>query len=113
MCFYNQKRFPCGDFAWTNFDSQCAYERRTGETCGIKLINRTDDALELSCTICAKMQVKIRRLSKEMKRLERWTGSEGNNNLAASIDRCERAIAALLQEIHQLTEERKRRRMRL
>ncbi|KAJ5226108.1 hypothetical protein N7468_007333 [Penicillium chermesinum] len=107
MCFYNQKRFACGDFAWTNFAHRCNYEYRTGETCGIRLVNSTDvDANK--CRICEKIETKYRRRSAEVERLDRWK-REGST-LVASMDRSRKMIWELDQEIVQLQREREDRR---
>lgn len=71
MCFYNQKRFACWDWAWASFGCQCIFEHRTGETCGIKLINATEDVNQI-CHLCKQIERKVRRKKTELSRLERW-----------------------------------------
>ncbi|KAJ5525397.1 hypothetical protein N7494_012047 [Penicillium frequentans] len=77
MCFYNQKRFSCGDWSWTSFAHRCNYEYRTGETCGMKLVNLTENE-PTKCRICEKIETKFRRRSAEVDRLERWKREGGD-----------------------------------
>lgn len=107
MCFYNQKRFACGDWNWTSFASQCNYEYRTGETCGMRLVNATEFT-PTQCRLCEKIETKYRRRQAELERLERWQREGGT--LVASIDRSRRIILELEQEICQLQSEREDRR---
>ncbi|KAH8690911.1 hypothetical protein BGW36DRAFT_264545, partial [Talaromyces proteolyticus] len=64
MCFYNQKRYACGDCAWANFAHRCKYEFRTGETCGMKLVNTTK-YMTSQCRLCEKIETKFRRRQQE------------------------------------------------
>ncbi|EPS33822.1 hypothetical protein PDE_08784 [Penicillium oxalicum 114-2] len=110
MCFYNQKRFSCGDWSWTSFAHRCNYEYRTGETCGMKLVNVTENDAS-KCRLCEKIETKLRRRSAEIDRLERWK-KEGSN-LVASIDRSRKLIMELDKEILGLQREREDRRRTL
>ncbi|GKZ49627.1 hypothetical protein AbraIFM66951_002198 [Aspergillus brasiliensis] len=110
MCFYNQKRFACGDWSWTSFAHRCNYEYRTGETCGMRLVNMTEFETTL-CRLCEKIETKYRRRSAEMERLKRWE-REGSN-LVASMDRSQKIIMELEKEIRQLQRERDDRRKAL
>ncbi|KAJ5785250.1 hypothetical protein N7504_002852 [Penicillium tannophilum] len=103
MCFYNQKRFSCGDWSWTSFAHRCNYEYRTGETCGMKLVNLTENE-PTKCRICEKIETKFRRRSAEVDRLERWK-REGAT-LIASMDRSKTLIKELDKEICSLQMER-------
>lgn len=106
MCFYNQKRFSCGDWRWSSFAHQCNYENRTGETCGMKLVNMTE--IENSkCRLCEKIETKFRRRSAEIDRLERW--KRVGATLVASIDRSHNLITKLDKEICLLQREREGR----
>ena len=89
MCFYNQRKFTCGDWAWANFAHQCNYEYRTGETCGMKLVNLTEYQ-STQCRLCEKIETKFRRRSAELDRVQRWK-REGNN-LVASIDKAREIV---------------------
>jgi predicted transcriptional regulator len=71
MCFYDQKRFACGDHRWGHFRQHCSKEYRTGETCGMKLVMETHPVQE-KCKICVKVDIKRRAIRKEEKRIERW-----------------------------------------
>ncbi|KAB8219394.1 hypothetical protein BDV33DRAFT_109288 [Aspergillus novoparasiticus] len=110
MCFYNQKRYACGDWSWTNFAHRCNYEYRTGETCGMRLVNMTEFETT-QCRLCEKIETKHRRRSAEMERLNRWK-REGST-LVASMDRSQRLIMELDKEIRQLQRERDDRRKAL
>ncbi|KAL3465957.1 hypothetical protein BJX64DRAFT_284890 [Aspergillus heterothallicus] len=103
MCFYNQKKFACGDYSWTGFAHRCNYEYRTGETCGMKLVNMTEHD-NVICRLCEKIETKKRRRNAEMERLTRWE-REGAN-LLASMDKSKRLIGDLGKEIVQLERER-------
>jgi hypothetical protein len=110
MCFYNQKRFACGDWSWTSFAHQCNYEYRTGETCGMRLVNRTEfEATQ--CRLCEKIETKFRRRSVELERLDRWQREGGS--LVASMTRSQNLIRELDREIRQLQTERDSRRKAL
>ncbi|KAJ5129491.1 uncharacterized protein N7515_005530 [Penicillium bovifimosum] len=110
MCFYNQKRFACGDWSWTSFAHRCNYEYRTGETCGMRLVNATENDKN-NCRLCEKIETKYRRRSAELERLARWK-REGAT-LVASMDRSERLILDLEKEIRALQRERDDRRSTL
>lgn len=103
MCFYNQRRFACGDWNWTSFAHQCNYEYRTGETCGMKLVNLTEYAAT-QCRLCEKIETKHRRRSAELERVHRWK-REGNT-LVASIEKSQDTIKTLDKEIVKLQKER-------
>ncbi|KAL4908754.1 hypothetical protein BDW74DRAFT_173983 [Aspergillus multicolor] len=104
MCFYNQKRFSCGDFSWTNFITQCNYEYRTGETCGMKLVYATEQE-KARCRLCEKIQTKTRRRDAETERLKRWEREGGT--LVASMEKSRKLIQDLSTEIKGLQEERR------
>jgi hypothetical protein len=107
MCFYNQKRFSCGDWRWSSFAHRCNYEYRTGETCGMKLVNMAENE-NSKCRLCEKIETKFRRRSAEIDRLERWN-REGAT-LVASIDLSHNLIVQLDKEIGLLQREREDRR---
>ncbi|KAI9370040.1 hypothetical protein BJX61DRAFT_112326 [Aspergillus egyptiacus] len=110
MCFYNQKRFACGDWSWTSFAQRCNYEYRTGETCGMRLVNTTEFETT-KCRLCEKIETKLRRRSNELERLNRWKREGGT--LVASMDKCEKLIMDIEQEIKQLQRERDEKRRAL
>ncbi|PWY65241.1 hypothetical protein BO70DRAFT_346634 [Aspergillus heteromorphus CBS 117.55] len=103
MCFYNQKKFICDDWCWTTFAHRCNYEYRTGETCGIRLVNLTEYE-KTKCRLCEKIETKYRRRSAEVERLTRWRQEGGT--LVASMDRSQKLIMELEKEIRQLQRER-------
>lgn len=103
MCFYNQRRYVCGDWTWTSFANRCNYEYRTGETCGIKLVNMTEDT-PTQCRLCEKIETKYRRRGAEMDRLRRWK-NEGST-LVASIEKSQETVNLLDREIMSLQKER-------
>ncbi|RAK96140.1 uncharacterized protein BO80DRAFT_468877 [Aspergillus ibericus CBS 121593] len=107
MCFYNQKRFSCGDWSWTSFAHRCNYEYRTGETCGMRLVNVTEFETT-QCRLCEKIDTKLRRRSAETERLSRWRREGGT--LVASMERSHKLITELDKEIRQLQWEREERR---
>ncbi|KAL5336679.1 hypothetical protein BJX70DRAFT_400465 [Aspergillus crustosus] len=104
MCFYNQKKFACGDFSWSTFAYQCDHEYRTGETCGIRLANATNYETAL-CRICEKIAIKQRRRKQEVDRLTRWKREGGK--LTASMAEAEEAIKKLDLEIETLLKQRR------
>ena len=103
MCFYNQKKFACGDWAWGNFAAKCNHEYRMGETCGMKLVNQTD-YIQLQCKLCEKIETKYRRRKNEMERVARWR-REGSV-MKASMEKSQSIISDLEHEIAQLENER-------
>ncbi|KAL4865616.1 hypothetical protein BDV12DRAFT_200027 [Aspergillus spectabilis] len=102
MCFYNQKRFICGDWSWTNFAHQCNYEYRTGETCGIRLVNVTESAPTV-CRLCQNIDTKRRNRQKELDRINRWKREGGT--LTASIAKSEKLVLGFEAEIRELVRE--------
>ncbi|RAK88566.1 hypothetical protein BO79DRAFT_102707, partial [Aspergillus costaricaensis CBS 115574] len=110
MCFYNQKKFTCGDWSWSSFAHRCNYEWRTGETCGMRLVNMTEFE-PTQCRLCEKIDTKYRRRSAEMDRLNRWKLQ--GSTLVGHIDRSQKLIQALDREIYQLQREREDRRRSL
>lgn len=86
-----------------NFSHRCAYEYRTGETCGMKLVNNTYTDWS-NCRLCERIATKYRRRAIEVERLDRWQREGGT--LIASMERCRQIIADLDREIHDLQHER-------
>lgn len=105
MCFYNQKQFSCGDWSWASFAHQCTYEYRIGETCGIKLVNKTETKSK-KCCLCDRIETKYRRREAEKARLARWV-REGALLVASII------IKDIDREIFSLRREREYRRKSL
>ncbi|OJJ30315.1 hypothetical protein ASPWEDRAFT_45864 [Aspergillus wentii DTO 134E9] len=103
MCFYDQKIFVCGDWSWAKFAHRCNYEYRTGETCGMRLVNQTERE-QTPCRLCEKIETKHRRRIAEKERLDRWQ-REGSN-LVASMDKSKNTILELEKEIAALNSER-------
>ncbi|KAK2734618.1 hypothetical protein FQN57_001612 [Myotisia sp. PD_48] len=103
MCFYNQKKYLCGDWAWSTFATQCNHEYRLGETCGMKLVHSTE-AVNTICKLCEKIETKLRRRAAEVERLNRWY-REGSK-YKASMERSQQIVKDLDEEIRQLDHER-------
>ncbi|RAK77309.1 uncharacterized protein BO72DRAFT_429035 [Aspergillus fijiensis CBS 313.89] len=103
MCFYNQRKFSCGDWSWTSFAHRCNYEYRTGETCGMRLVNETFNE-KVKCRLCDKIDTKVRRRNAEVERLTRWKREGGT--LVASMERSQALIKELEREIFQLEREK-------
>jgi hypothetical protein len=110
MCYYNQTKFSCGDWAWGNFAAKCNHEYRMGETCGMKLINNTEN-IQAQCKLCDKIETKYRRLNTEIERLARWRREGGV--LKASMERTQNQIKDLEQEIRRLEHDRQMKRMNI
>ncbi|KAJ0420501.1 hypothetical protein BJY00DRAFT_136689 [Aspergillus carlsbadensis] len=108
MCFYNRAEFACGDIRWTNFAALCHHETRTGDTCGLKLANSTEQ-VPGPCRLCAKIETKARRRAAEITRLNRWK-REGSTRVV-SMDKSRRLCLDLEQEIRHLERERSDRRI--
>lgn len=103
MCFYDQKRFACGDWAWGRFATQCTHEYRMGETCGMKLVNETE-YIHADCKLCEKIKTKIRRMNAETERVNRWR-REGSK-VPATIEKSQETIKHLEGEIQKLQSDR-------
>ncbi|KAL4885643.1 hypothetical protein BJY04DRAFT_136778 [Aspergillus karnatakaensis] len=106
MCFYNQKKFVCGDHSWTKFVQQCNFEYRTGETCGFKLVNATEYEATI-CRICEKINAKERKKKQEVERVSRWKRDGGH--LKASIAKSEMLILDYDRQIEELHEQRQKK----
>ncbi|KAK2867917.1 hypothetical protein FQN49_003342 [Arthroderma sp. PD_2] len=103
MCFYSQKRFQCGDWAWGNFAAKCNHEYRMGETCGMKLVHNTE-SIQAICKLCEKIQIKHRRRNTEVERINRWR-REGSV-MKASMEKSQAMVKDFDHEISQLEHER-------
>lgn len=108
MCFYNQKYFSCGDWAWGGFAAKCNHEYRMGETCGMKLVNQTD-YVQGQCKLCEKIDTKHRRRKGEAERIARW--SREGSVMKASMEKSQTMVQDLEQEIRQLEHERQVKQM--
>ena len=98
MCYYNQKRWECGYWRWTQFSRQCPKEYRTGETCGLKLVMDVDNQ-KAACRLCKDIERKQRRLSKMEKDIARWR-EEGNK--PATVERTEGEYGAVQRQMYDL-----------
>ncbi|KAK2784269.1 hypothetical protein FQN52_009074 [Onygenales sp. PD_12] len=103
MCFYNQKKFSCGDWAWGTFAARCNHEYRMGETCGMKLVHNTEN-IQTQCKLCEKIETKCRRRNTELERIARWRREGGL--MKASMEKSSLQVKELEQEIRQLEYER-------
>ena len=110
MCYYNQKKFACGDWAWGSFAAKCNHEYRMGETCGMKLINNTEN-IQGQCKLCEKIDTKHRRRNTEVDRVARWRREGGM--MRASMEKSQNLIKDLEQEIRQLEHDRQMKRMNI
>ena len=106
MCFYDQRKFQCGDFKWDNFRQHCNREYRTGETCGTKLVMQTLHVRGI-CKHCEKFETKKRRRAAEIERITRWR--KDGRKFAASIEKSEDSIQTLEREMRGLMNERQMR----
>lgn len=102
MCFYENYRFPCGDWKWGNFRQHCQKEYRTGETCGTKMVYNTLPMLEI-CPMCQKIDRKKRRYEKLNADLRRWYHDPSRK---ASASKAQEDMQAILGEINSLVYER-------
>src|SRR5271154_6423222 len=99
MCYYDQFRMACGCYKWGNFRVHCNKEYRTGETCGMKLVNQTIP-ISAKCKMCEKIDVKERRIAGEHLRISRWQQEGGR--MRASMEKAMKAIRDLEAEVNQL-----------
>ena len=107
MCFFDQHRFSCGDFKWGYFREHCNKEYRTGETCGMKLINRTIP-VAYACKLCEKIAAKERRREKLQSQINGWTACATTLSSTIYIS-CSQEIQSLTSEISRLDFERQRK----
>ncbi|KAK4248241.1 hypothetical protein C7999DRAFT_40522 [Corynascus novoguineensis] len=98
MCYFDQQLWSCGWWKWGRFREQCPKEYRTGETCGLKLIYRTNTEGAL-CKNCDAIQKKQRRVAKMTEDIKRWR-CEGNRR--ATIEKTEREIGELNHQIQKI-----------
>jgi hypothetical protein len=105
MCYYATTDYKCGDWKWGNMKERCPRQHRMGETCGAKLVHHESvTKSDQVCKICQEIQVKERRLRKELDNIHRWE-KEGNK-FSASIDKARRESAALREQIDELESRR-------
>lgn len=105
MCYFEQTLWSCGYWKWGNFRQQCTKEYRTGETCGLKLVYKTELKDE-PCKQCEQRVKKQRRLDKLANDVKRWK-HEGNR--PASIEKAEREIEEIDSRISKLMVEHQSR----
>ena len=86
MCFYSVTDFSCGDWKWGNMRERCPREKRLGQVCGAKLVHpETSSRVSASCTVCANLAIKRRRLQKAQEQMA-WKRSNGSfENSAARL----------------------------
>lgn len=98
MCYYHQTRWSCGYWKWGNFAEQCPKERRTGETCGMRLIFHTQSVPE-PCKTCESIGKKQRRIRKMQDDICRWKREGGRR---ATIEKTQADIRELDLQIREL-----------
>ncbi|KXX83031.1 hypothetical protein MMYC01_200470 [Madurella mycetomatis] len=98
MCYYQQTRWICGYWKWGNFREQCYRERRTGETCGLKLIYHTD-IVSSPCKVCDAITKKVRRMQKMKDDIYRWQREGGRR---ATIEKTQGDILEINAQVEQL-----------
>ena len=98
MCYYEQTRWSCGYWKWGSFRQQCHYERRMGETCGLKLVYDTLFNPGL-CKVCEQIEKKERRVRKMTDDVRRWQ-HEGNRR--ATIEKTTEDIELIKSQISDL-----------
>ena len=91
MCFFERIQYRCGSWKWGRFRQQCNKEYRIGETCGLKLVYRTQD-ISKNCIACIQVIKKQARAKKMIKDLERW---ERDGNRPATVERAKRELDGL------------------
>ncbi|EER40444.1 conserved hypothetical protein [Histoplasma capsulatum H143] len=89
MCFCGQKLFRCGDWTWGKFSTQCNYQHRVGEACGL--------IVQELCALCITIATKCRRRDFELQRLARWYSNGGR--MKASIEKSEATVRHLEEAI--------------
>ncbi|KAI0112555.1 hypothetical protein GGR51DRAFT_45246 [Nemania sp. FL0031] len=100
MCFFDQTRWRCGYWRWGHFRGQCNREYRTGETCGLKLVNVTIADPDV-CKLCKDIEKKQRKYNKLHSDIERW--SREKSNRSASIEKAQGEIMEVHQAIQNMT----------
>lgn len=103
MCYYEQFVYQCGDWKWGNFRQHCQKEYRMGETCGMKLVY-TSSAKEERCTLCERIDRKVRRYEKHQSDMNRW--AKEPSKYSATIEKTQRDMSGLATEIKQLRQEK-------
>ena len=84
---------------------RCPRQHRIGETCGAKLVDLDSvERVDVECRKCYEIQVKHRRLRKEVDNIQRW--SREGNKFRASIEKAQREKIALEEAIRQLQRDR-------
>ena len=84
---------------------RCPRQHRIGETCGAKLVDLDSvERVDAECRKCYEIQVKHRRLRKEVDNIQRW--SREGNKFRASIEKALREKTALEEAIRQLQRDR-------
>jgi len=101
MCFYNQERYLCTDWKWTDFKGHCNKEYRIGETCGMKLVYQTIDVAK-KCSRCTAVDTKLRKREKLVDQITRW---QREGRCPASVEKAMEDIAVLDEQIKALYEE--------
>ncbi|KIW16308.1 hypothetical protein PV08_06359 [Exophiala spinifera] len=101
MCYYARTDFSCRDWKWGNMKQRCPRQHRMGETCGAKLVD-PDNVINVQdqCRICKEIEVKQRRMQKELDNIARWR-REGDK-FRASIEKAQREARMLQETIDEL-----------
>ncbi|CAI4220111.1 unnamed protein product [Parascedosporium putredinis] len=105
MCYFDQIRWKCGYWRWGPFRQQCIKESRTGETCGLKLINQVYDH-EDKCKLCYDIDKKVRRIAKMSRDIERW---QGEGNRTATIERTQDEAVLVQRQMEEMHHQHWRR----
>lgn len=71
MCYYEMYLWECNDWRWGNFKQHCEKEYRMGETCGIKMIYRTQN-VPGCCKLCEEINRKKRKHEKARADFDRF-----------------------------------------
>lgn len=103
MCFYDQTVLACGDFKWGNCRQQCPREYRSGETCGLKLVNNCYADNTTKCKTCLRIDTINRKKDKEIKNIRAWERDEkAGKKRSASIEKAYNAIDDYETELQRL-----------
>lgn len=101
MCYFDQTRWACGYWRWGHFRQQCTKEYRTGETCGLKLVNYTHNEPDV-CKLCKDIEKKQRKYNKLESDIYRWQ-KEGNRN--ATIEKAQRDMDEVTNAIYTMQQQ--------
>lgn len=110
MCWYECFKYSCQDFKVGNFKEHCDKEYRMGETCGLVMYYNTIQLPEI-CTLCERIERKLRRRDKAMSDYQRWAQDPNPYKYKASMEKAKEEYQTLTQEIEAIQGEKDRKYM--